>query len=115
MVRQSGGGAPTPDTTAIDLTRMLDRLQKTLVTPDSATETKLRASSYEREKVGVVGRATLYTESLLIIAESRACAVSLTTTRARYATTKDPIQKTRNTNRSHQETRNTTDAGRALA
>jgi hypothetical protein len=54
MARNAGGGAPVPDTTALDLSRLLARLQNILVTPDSATETKLRASSYEREKVGTV-------------------------------------------------------------
>ena len=54
MARNQGTGSPPQDTTAIDLSRLIARLQNILVTPDSATETKLRASSYEREKVGNV-------------------------------------------------------------
>lgn len=54
MARNYGTAPPSQDTTAIDLSRLIARLQNILVTPDSATETKLRASSYEREKVGNV-------------------------------------------------------------
>ncbi|KAH7409168.1 hypothetical protein BKA64DRAFT_389096 [Cadophora sp. MPI-SDFR-AT-0126] len=49
MARLSSANAP--DLTAINLNRLLARLQQTLITPDSATESKLR-TSLEREKVG---------------------------------------------------------------
>lgn len=58
MARNYGTVPPPQDTTAIDLSRLIARLQNILVTPDSATETKLRASSYEREKVGNVSPAS---------------------------------------------------------
>ena len=37
MARLSSTGAAAPDTTAIDLTRLLARLQQPLLTPDGAT------------------------------------------------------------------------------
>ncbi|KAK0109657.1 hypothetical protein ONS95_002338 [Cadophora gregata] len=43
--------ANSPDLTAINLTRLLARLQQTLISPDSATESRLR-TTLEREKVG---------------------------------------------------------------
>ncbi|KAH7336445.1 synaptobrevin [Rhexocercosporidium sp. MPI-PUGE-AT-0058] len=49
MARLSSANAP--DITTINLTRLLARLQQTLVNPDSATESRLR-TSLEREKVG---------------------------------------------------------------
>jgi len=52
MARLSTAGASTPETAAINLTRLLSRLQKTLLRPDSVTEQRLRSSSYERIKVG---------------------------------------------------------------
>ena len=54
MARSPGAGISAQDTTAIDFSRLLMRLQSILVTPDAARETKLRTSSYEREKVGHV-------------------------------------------------------------
>ncbi|KAG0645268.1 hypothetical protein D0Z07_8867 [Hyphodiscus hymeniophilus] len=48
MARLSSTVTESPDTTAINLKRMLSRLQNILT--DSATESKLRSSSYEREK-----------------------------------------------------------------
>ena len=55
MARLSSVTGPAgPDPTAINLSRMLYRLQQILINPDAATESKLRISSYEREKVGTV-------------------------------------------------------------
>lgn len=54
MARLSAGGATAPDPTAINLTRLLARLQKTLQQPDTSTEQRLRTSSYERSKVEAV-------------------------------------------------------------
>jgi hypothetical protein len=54
MARLSVGGANAPDPTAINLTRLLARLQKTLLQPDTATEQRLRGSSYERSRVDAV-------------------------------------------------------------
>jgi hypothetical protein len=55
MARVSAGGASAPDPTAINLARLLARLQKTLLQPDNATEQRLRTSSYERSRVDAVG------------------------------------------------------------
>ncbi|CZR58055.1 uncharacterized protein PAC_07945 [Phialocephala subalpina] len=54
MARLSTVNSPAapPDPTAINLSRMLARLQQTLINPDSATEARLRASSLERGRVG---------------------------------------------------------------
>jgi hypothetical protein len=54
MARVSAGGANAPDPTAINLTRLLARLQKTLLQPDTATEQRLRTSSYARGRVDAV-------------------------------------------------------------
>jgi hypothetical protein len=54
MVKNSSEGASASETNAINLTRMVARLQHILVTPDSATESRLRTNRYEREKVGTV-------------------------------------------------------------
>ncbi|CAL3963351.1 unnamed protein product [Diplocarpon coronariae] len=43
--------ANTPNLTTINLTRLLARLHQTLITPDSATESRLR-TSLERDRVG---------------------------------------------------------------
>ncbi|PSS25087.1 hypothetical protein M430DRAFT_114495 [Amorphotheca resinae ATCC 22711] len=74
MVRHPRVGGLPPDTTAIDLSRMLARLENILVTPDSATETKLRASSYEREKVGT---NLEYARSLLLRLEQDALRIKI--------------------------------------
>jgi hypothetical protein len=62
-----------PDTTAISLTRLLSRLEHTLLSPE--TDPKLRKSSYERTKVGAVGnlldKASLYSPSSNSFQESR--------------------------------------------
>ena len=54
-----------PDTTAISLTRLLSRLEHTLLSPEA--DPHLRKSSYERTKVGAVGnlldKASLYSPS----------------------------------------------------
>lgn len=55
MVRNPSVGASASETNAINLTRMVARLEHILVTPDSATESRLRTNRYEREKVGTVG------------------------------------------------------------
>ncbi|EKD14010.1 synaptobrevin [Drepanopeziza brunnea f. sp. 'multigermtubi' MB_m1] len=49
MARLSSANAPDP--TAVNLTRLLSRLHKTLVTPDAETERRLQ-TSLERDKVG---------------------------------------------------------------
>ncbi|KAF4613405.1 hypothetical protein G7Y89_g15481 [Cudoniella acicularis] len=48
----AGAAAPVPDPTSVNLNRMLARLQQILITPHPETESRLRASSLEREKVG---------------------------------------------------------------
>jgi hypothetical protein len=62
-----------PDTTAISLTRLLSRLEHTLLSPE--TDPNLRKSSYERTKVGAVGnlldKASLYSPSSNGFQESR--------------------------------------------
>ncbi|KAH8820034.1 synaptobrevin [Xylogone sp. PMI_703] len=71
MARLSTSGVPPPalDTTSINLARMIARLQAILTTPDATTEARLRASSYERERVG----ANLeYARSLLLRLEQDA-------------------------------------------
>ncbi|EPE32575.1 synaptobrevin [Glarea lozoyensis ATCC 20868] len=53
MARLSAAGSAVPaDHKHLDLTRMIARLQTTLVTPDAAQEYRLRISELEREKVG---------------------------------------------------------------
>ncbi|PBP15732.1 hypothetical protein BUE80_DR013549 [Diplocarpon rosae] len=52
MARLSSANAP--DLTAINLTRLLARLKQTLITPDSATESRLR-TSLERDKIEILG------------------------------------------------------------
>ena len=47
-------GGPTLDPAGINLTRMIARLRETLITPDETTESLLRKSSSEREKVAEV-------------------------------------------------------------
>lgn len=52
MARLSTVNSPAPDPTAINLTRMIARLQRILISPDQDAESKLRSSSLERDKVG---------------------------------------------------------------
>ncbi|RDL41229.1 Uncharacterized protein BP5553_01208 [Venustampulla echinocandica] len=61
--------APAIDPTSINLTRMLARLQQTLIAPSSETESRLRFSSFEREKVGTNIR---YANQLLLRLEEEA-------------------------------------------
>jgi hypothetical protein len=56
MARLSTVNTPAPDPTSINLTRMIARLQRILISPDQDTESKLRSSSLEREKVGTVSQ-----------------------------------------------------------
>jgi hypothetical protein len=44
----------SPDNPMINLTRLLDRLEKTLLKSDVATERRLRSSSFERSKIATV-------------------------------------------------------------
>lgn len=53
MARTEALPAHQPDPTLISLTRLLDRLQRALLSPDA--DPKLRTSSFERTKVGAVG------------------------------------------------------------
>lgn len=55
MARLSTTGSVSTDTTTINLTRLLTRLQKTVLKPDNAAEQRLRTSIYERNKVATVG------------------------------------------------------------
>ncbi|KAI9742236.1 MAG: hypothetical protein M1818_004136 [Claussenomyces sp. TS43310] len=52
MARIQGSGPLAADPTSIDLTRLVARLQQTLLKPDETTERRLRTSPYERSKVG---------------------------------------------------------------
>lgn len=63
MVKGPSKGASASETNAINLTRMVARLQHILVTPDSTTEARLRTNRFERDKVGTV-RSSFNIESL---------------------------------------------------
>jgi hypothetical protein len=67
MARLSTVNNPAPDPTAINLTRMIARLQKILISPDQDTESKLRSSSLEREKVGTVSQSGPCSKQLYLI------------------------------------------------
>lgn len=54
MARLSTPGARAPDHTSLNLTRLISRLQNTLLQPDAETARRLRASGFERRKVGAV-------------------------------------------------------------
>ena len=66
MARLSTVNNPAPDPTAINLTRMIARLQKILISPDQDTESKLRSSSLERERVATVSQVVLHKHIYLI-------------------------------------------------
>ncbi|ELR10188.1 hypothetical protein VC83_03017 [Pseudogymnoascus destructans] len=51
MARLSTPGARAPDHTSLNLTRLISRLQNTLLEPDAETSRRLRASGFERRKV----------------------------------------------------------------
>ncbi|KAL2068954.1 hypothetical protein VTL71DRAFT_15292 [Oculimacula yallundae] len=63
----------TPDLTTINLTRLLARLQQTLINPDSVTESRLR-TSLEREKVGT---NIEYAKTLLVRLEQDALSIKV--------------------------------------
>ena len=65
MARLSSVNNPAPDPTAINLTRMIARMQKILISPDQDTESKLRSSSLERERVATVSQPVLYSHVYL--------------------------------------------------
>lgn len=74
MARLSTVNSPAPDPTAINLTRMIARLQRILISPDQGTESKLRNSSLERDKVGTVRHTPSLlctTQTLFVTAEYR--------------------------------------------
>ena len=102
MARLSSVTGPVgPDPTSINLSRMLSRLQHILINSDG-TETKLRSSSYEREKVGIVRslrHSSLEGANYAIHSEHRVCADPPPTARARCSPNKDPKQEARSTNR----------------
>lgn len=54
MARLSTPGARAPDHTSLNLTRLIARLQNTLLEPDAETSRRLRASGFERRKVEAV-------------------------------------------------------------
>jgi hypothetical protein len=54
MARLSTVNTPAPDPTSINLTRIIARLQRILISPDQETESKLRSSGLERDRVGTV-------------------------------------------------------------
>lgn len=54
MARLSTPGARAPDHTSLNLTRLILRLQNTLLEPDAETSRRLRASGFERRKVEAV-------------------------------------------------------------
>jgi hypothetical protein len=103
MARLSAGGATAPDATAINLTRLLARLQKTLEQPDMATEQRLRTSSYERSKVEAVRISKEYGPRSQLIkttfAESRLRTNSIVTARARHCYHQDPVEEARGADR----------------
>ena len=89
-------GPAAPDPTSINLNRMLSRLQHILINSDGGTETKLRSSSYEREKVGTVrslGHSSPEDANYAIHLEHRVCADPPPTPRARRSPNKDPEQE----------------------
>ncbi|KAK7704564.1 hypothetical protein SLS57_010442 [Botryosphaeria dothidea] len=72
MARTEALPAHQPDPTLISLTRLLDRLQRALLSPDA--DPKLRTSSFERTKVG----ANLeYARSLLLRLEHDTAAIKI--------------------------------------
>ncbi|CZT47582.1 uncharacterized protein RSE6_08162 [Rhynchosporium secalis] len=71
MARLSSANAP--DLTTINLTRLLARLQQTLISPDSVTEARLR-TSFEREKVGT---NIEYARTLLVRLEQDALSIKV--------------------------------------
>ncbi|TAQ84638.1 hypothetical protein B7494_g7040 [Chlorociboria aeruginascens] len=79
---------------SINLTRMLARLQKILINPDSSTESRLRVSSYEREKIGTNIK---YAEGLLLQLEQDALTIKVQTkkheTQANLIKKRDIIQR----------------------
>lgn len=54
MARLSTSGAVAPESTSINLARLISRLQTTLLEPDTETAHRLRTSRFERSKVGAV-------------------------------------------------------------
>jgi len=54
MARTAAIQGQAPDPTAINLTRILDHLERALLSPDG--DPQLRRSSFERTKVGTVCR-----------------------------------------------------------
>lgn len=54
MARTQSLPAHQPDATAISLARLLDRLDRSLLSPDA--DPQLRTSSHARTKVGAVGK-----------------------------------------------------------
>lgn len=63
MARLSTPGARAPDHTPLNLTRLISRLQNTLLEPDAETSHRLRASGFERRKVGAVS----YRDSIILL------------------------------------------------
>lgn len=104
MARISAGGATAPDPAAINLTRLLARLQKTLLQPDTATEQRLRTSSYERSRVDAV-RLPLHGDSVDRIADQTTWAEpwlrtnAVVAARARYYHHQDPVKEARGADR----------------
>ncbi|RDW68402.1 hypothetical protein BP5796_09059 [Coleophoma crateriformis] len=69
-------GAVTPPPISINLSRMISRLHDALIKPDPATESLLRRSSYEREKVA---ENIEYARNLLVRCEQDALNIRVQT------------------------------------
>ncbi|KAK2629885.1 hypothetical protein QTJ16_000705 [Diplocarpon rosae] len=85
MARLSSANAP--DLTAINLTRLLARLKQTLITPDSATESRLR-TSLERDKIEI---NLEYARTLLVRLEQDAQGIKVQSRKQEVQ--KDLVQK----------------------
>ncbi|KAI9840608.1 MAG: hypothetical protein M1837_001504 [Sclerophora amabilis] len=69
-----------PDPNAINLTRLLSRLEAVILAPEFGTDSRrLRKSSYERAKVGAVGRARNleYARTLLLRLEHESSGIKI--------------------------------------
>jgi hypothetical protein len=105
MARLSNVSIEAPDTTAINLTVLLARLNEHLFTPDAQTEHNLRASQRERDRVGKVRGANHSAREEVtndLFVEPRICTGASCETRTRCAGHQSTITETADTARSRQ-------------
>lgn len=93
--------APLPDPTSINLSRMIERLQQTIINPDSTTEARLRASSLERGRVGYVRHHYFSAAPFAdFLTEPRTCSIATSAAGARCDQYKSTGKEAGNTGRS---------------